>query len=60
MMERAATTAEQPGPRLQVRTHTNIAAMGPKVKERSCLPSEDLRYAWISSKICLFLLTTLK
>jgi len=52
-MESTAITAEQQGPRLQrVRICSNAAATGTLEKERSCLPSEVLRYARVSSKSC--------
>lgn len=47
----SATTAEQQDPRLQqVRIHSNQIAMNTKIRERSCLPSENLRYTEITKK----------
>ena len=60
-MERATMIAEQKDSRLQqVRIHSNTTAVSTEMKERSCLPSEGLRYIRISSKILLSSLPTLK
>jgi len=60
-MESAATTAEQQDPKLQqVRVYSNIRAVGTKIKETSCLPSEDHNYTEIPSRIPSPLLQTLK
>lgn len=47
-----AMTAEQQGPRLQqVTIQPNAIAIGTEMKERSYLPTEDLRYTGNSNKI---------
>jgi len=51
----------QPGSRLQqVRVRLNAATVSIEIKERSYLPSEDLRYTEIASKTPLLPLPTLK
>ena len=54
-MESTAITVEQ-----QVMVCSKATSTCTEVKERSCLPSEDLRYAGISSKMALLPLPTLK
>jgi len=53
-MESTAITTEQQSLRLQqVRICSNATTTGTEIKERSCLPSEGLRYARMTSKIPL-------
>lgn len=51
-IESATVTAEQQDPRVQQgRIHSNIKAVGTKIRKRSCLPTEGLRYTGNSNKI---------
>jgi len=59
-MESATKTAEQQDPRLQwVRMCSNTTPTSTEIRERSCLPSEGLRYTEISSKMPIPPLATL-
>lgn len=50
-MERSAMTTEQRGHRLQqMRISTNSSIIGTEIRERSYIPSKELRFTGISSK----------
>jgi len=60
-MERSAMTTEQRGHRLQqMRISTNSSIIGTEIRERSYIPSKELRFTGISSKTYWAPLPTLK